>query len=137
MNERMAELLADGPVVTDGACGTQLHERGLTVGECSDAWNESHPELVEEVGRLYVEAGSQLILSNTFLGNRIMLARHGLADQAAELTRRGAEIACRAADGRARVFGSMGPTGATLAMSFRKRSEFMVMALTLLRDWKA
>ena len=116
MNERLAELLADGPVITDGACGTQLHERGLPVGECGDAWNLSHPERVEEVGRLYVAAGSQLILTNTFLGNRIMLQRYGLSDQAAELNRRGAEIARRAADGRARVFGSMGPTGVMLMM---------------------
>ena len=66
-----------GPVVTDGAWGTQLQSRGLPVGACPDAWNLSHPEAVEAVARAYVEAGSRIILTNTFGANRVILARHG------------------------------------------------------------
>ena len=80
---------AAGPVVTDGAWGTQLQQRGLPVGACPDAWNLTQPEKVEEVARAYVEAGSQVILTNTFGANRFILARHGLADQVAEINRAG------------------------------------------------
>ena len=59
MHPTLEKLLAGGPVVTDGAWGTQLQARGLPVGACPDAWNLSHPDKVEEVARAYVEAGSQ------------------------------------------------------------------------------
>ena len=107
-------LAAAGPVVTDGAWGTQLLARGLPPGECPDAWNLSRPEQVEEVARAYVEAGSQVILTNTFRANRLTLAGHGLAEKAEKINRAGVEISRRAAAGRARVFASMGPTGKLL-----------------------
>ncbi len=107
-------LVANGPVVTDGAWGTQLQARGLTPGECPDAWNLSHPEKVEEVARAYVEAGSQVILTNTFRANRVALAGTGLGDRIAEINRAGVAISLRAAGGNARVFASMGPGGKML-----------------------
>jgi methionine synthase I (cobalamin-dependent) len=105
-----------GIVVTDGAWGTQLQERGLEVGACPDGWNLTHPDRVEEVARSYVEAGSQVILTNTFGANRFTLARHGLDAKVAEINRAGVEISRRAADGRAQVFASVGPTGIMLMM---------------------
>ena len=75
MHPLIAQLLATKPIVTDGAWGTQLQQRGLDVGQCPDAWNLDHPDRVEEVARAYVEAGSQIILTNTFGGSRISLAR--------------------------------------------------------------
>ena len=89
MHGTLEKLLAAGPVATDGAWATQLQERGLAVGECPDAWNLKQPELVEQVARAYVEAGSRVILTNTFGANRFVLARHHLAEQAAAINDRG------------------------------------------------
>lgn len=108
------ELLADQPVVTDGAWGTQLQERGMPAGECPDQWNLSHAQLVEEVPRAYVEAGSRIVLTNTFRSNRVALAGYDLADKTEAINRAGGEISLRAADGRAKVFGSIGPSGKML-----------------------
>jgi methionine synthase I (cobalamin-dependent) len=71
---------------------------------------------VQEVPQVYVEAGSQIILTNTFRANRVALADYELADQVPAINRAGAEISCRAAGDRARVFGSMGPSGKMLMM---------------------
>lgn len=114
MNETFAALMAGGPVVTDGGWGTLFLEMGLKPGEIGDAWNLTHPERVESVPRAYVEAGSQVILTNTFLSNRLTLEAHGLADRLRELNLAGVEISRRAAGGRAAVFGSIGPTGKLL-----------------------
>lgn len=111
MSQSIEQLLANGPVVTDGAWGTQLQARGLSSGDCPDSWNLLHPERVEEVPRAYVEAGSQVILTNTFRANSVSLASYGLADQAGEINRAGAAISRQAAAGRAAVFGSIGPSG--------------------------
>jgi methionine synthase I (cobalamin-dependent) len=116
MHRLLKELTAAGPVVTDGAWGTQLQERGLEVGASPDGWNLMHSERVEEVARAYVEVGSQIILTNTFGANRFTLARHGLADKVVEINRAGVEISRRAAAGRAKVFASVGPTGIMLMM---------------------
>ena len=107
------DLLAGRPVVTDGAWGTQLQAQGLDSGECPDGWNLLYPERVEAVARAYVEAGSRVILTNTFRANRISLEASGLADRAAEINRRGVEIS-KFAPGHL-VFASMGPTGKLLA----------------------
>lgn len=101
-------------MLTDGAWGTQLQARGLPIGEFPDAWNLSHPAEVQAVARAYVEAGSQVILTNTFGANRLRLAEAGLADQVAAINRRGVEISKQAASGRAAVFASIGPTGKLL-----------------------
>ena len=114
MQALIETLLADAPVITDGAWGTQLQARGLPIGGCPDQWNLTHAELVEKVPRDYIEAGSQIILSNTFRANRVALADYGLADQAAAISRAGAGISRRAAGDRARVFASIGPSGKML-----------------------
>jgi len=110
----LQQLLEAGPVLTDGAWGTQLQVRGLSAGECPDAWNLSHPDRVAEVARTYVEAGSQVILTNTFGANRVRLADYGLGERVAQINRAGVEISRRAADGRAKVFASIGPSGKML-----------------------
>lgn len=112
--ELIETLLSESPVVTDGAWGTQLQARGLPSGDCPDAWNLSHPELVEEVPRAYMAAGSRIVLTNTFRANRVALAGYGLADQTAAINGAGGEISVRAAEGRATVFGSIGPSGKLL-----------------------
>ena len=106
----------NGPIITDGAWGTQLQLRGMPVGSCPDEWNLIHPEKVEEVARAYVEAGSQVILTNTFGANRYILGRHGLVDKVAEINRIGVELSKKAAQSKAKVFASIGPSGIMLLM---------------------
>ena len=78
-------------VVTDGAWGTQLQAQGLRAGACPDAWNVESPAAVEAVARRYVQAGSHVILTNTFRSNRFALDHWGLGDRAAEEIARGAQ----------------------------------------------
>jgi methionine synthase I (cobalamin-dependent) len=110
----LEKLLAAGPVVTDGAWGTQLQARGLGIGEFPDLWNLTNPGKVEEVARAYVAAGSRVILTNTFGANRVRLAETGRAAEAAQINRAGVEISKRAAAGKAAVFASIGPSGKLL-----------------------
>jgi len=112
----LVQMAAQGPVVTDGAWGTQMQARGLGLGEFPDAWNLTHPDRVGEVARAYVEAGSQIVLTNTFGANRLRLAEAGLTDQVAAINQRGAAISREAAAGCARVAGSIGPTGKLLML---------------------
>jgi len=125
MNGLFEQLLSRGPVLTDGAWGTEFQARGLEGGECPDYWNLTHPDRVEEVARAYVEAGSQVILTNTFRANRVALGGHGLAPQMREINLRGAEISRRAAAGRARVFASLGPSGKMLMMGEVSEDELL------------
>jgi 5-methyltetrahydrofolate--homocysteine methyltransferase len=108
---RLGDWLAGGPLITDGAWGTELLARGLTPGEAPDTWNLAHPERVEEVARAYVEAGSQVILTNTFRANAI-----AMAGDLEAINRAGVGISRRAAAGRALVFASIGPTGKILML---------------------
>lgn len=114
MHPLLEQLLSRGPVVTDGAWGTQLQARRLGVGEFPDLWNLTNPAQVEEVARAYGEAGSRVILTNTFGANRVRLAETGRAADAAAINRAGVEISKRAAAGRAAVFASIGPSGKML-----------------------
>ncbi len=125
MKELLQRLLSQAPVLTDGAWGSQFLAQGLAPGEAGDVWNLTHPERVAAVARAYVDAGSRVILTNTFLGNRRQLAAHGLADSLEAINRAGVEISRRAADGRASVFGSVGPTGSLLAMGEVSEQELL------------
>ena len=112
---RLLSLLGPGLVITDGAWGTEFQKRGLAIGEPADLWNLTRPEDVEAVARAYVEAGSKVILTNTFRGNPVALAAVGQEHQALAINRKGAELSKRQAGSGARVFGSIGPTGKVLA----------------------
>ena len=114
MHPLIEQLLATGPIVTDGAWGTQLQARGLPVGVCPDGWNLTHADRVGEVAAAYVAAGSRVILTNTFGANRIRLAEFALADMTAKINERGAAISKKAAGKQALVFASIGPTGKML-----------------------
>lgn len=114
MHPLFQSLLAGGPVVTDGAWGTELQKLGLPPGEHPDLWNLTHPASVREVASRYVEAGSAVILTNTFRSNRIALAAHGRSGDARALNAAGVRISLDAALGRARVFASIGPSGKML-----------------------
>jgi methionine synthase I (cobalamin-dependent) len=116
MNKTIQELLKSKPVILDGAWGTQMQSKGLPDGACPDEWNVSSPEKVEEVAREYIEAGSQVIITNTFSATRICLEQSGLAEKVIEINRAGVQISKRAAGDKAMVFGSLGPTGRSLFM---------------------
>ena len=108
-----------GTFILDGGWGTQLQLRGLPIGEHPDFWNLSHPNMVREVASAYIQAGSDIILTNTFGSNRFLLAKHGAEDKIAELNRAGVrlskEVARNAPSGQnRRVFASIGPTGVML-----------------------
>jgi len=109
---RLREWLKGGLLITDGAWGTELQARGLPPGTISDTWNLTHPEKVEEVARAYVEAGSQVILTNTFRANAIAM-KDVAKDQLDAINRAGVNISKRVA-GHALVFASIGPTGKML-----------------------
>jgi len=108
------KIITQGPVLTDGAWGTQLQVRGLAPGEVPDLWNVTRPDKVAEVARAYVEAGSQIILTNTFGANRLRLAEGGCADRVKEINEAGARISREAARNHALVFASIGPSGKML-----------------------
>ncbi len=127
MHPLIESLLIESPVLTDGSWGTQIQKRGLSRGECPDSWNLSHPELVEEVARLYVDAGSRIILTNTFGANRAVLERFRLGDKTAEINTEGVQISKRAAKDRAYVFASMGPSGKMLVTKETTEAELQAV----------
>jgi 5-methyltetrahydrofolate--homocysteine methyltransferase len=103
-----------GSILLDGAMGTMLMEAGLKEGACPEKWNVTYPERVKKVHRLYIQAGSHLILTNTFGGSRYQLAMHDSGDQVVPLNKAAAENARTEADAAPHlvvVAGSMGPTG--------------------------
>ena len=112
-------LLQEGrPLLADGATGTNLFEAGLASGETPELWNDTHPEKIRALIQSFVDAGSDIVLANSFGGNRRRLMLHGLQDRVRELNRRAAEIARDVADRSGRrvvVGGSLGPTGDLLA----------------------
>ena len=113
-------------LIADGAWGTQLAAAGLPAGEAPEAWNAEHPEAVAAVARGYVEAGADIILTNTFGGTRWKLEKAGLGERTAELNRLGAALSRREAEGRAWVFASVGPTGEFVApLGLRSEEEFV------------
>jgi methionine synthase I (cobalamin-dependent) len=102
------EWLAGSLLIADGAWGTESQARGLAPGVAPDTWNLTHPERVEAVARCYVEASSQIILTNTFRTNSV-----AMEDDMEAIDRAGGALSKRA-DGDALVIASIGPTGKIL-----------------------
>ncbi len=123
---KLREWLAGGLLISDGAWGTELQARGLPPGAAPDAWNLSNPAAVESVARAYADAGSQVILTNTFRANAI--AMQGDLDA---INRAGVEISKRAAAGRALVFASIGPTGQMMLYGQQVTDAFAAQAASL------
>lgn len=108
-------LLAEkGVLLADGATGTNLFKMGLTSGDAPELWNDTHPDRIRALHRSFVEAGADVILTNSFGCNRRRLALHGLEGRVAELAETAARLARAEADAAGRpvvVGGSVGPTG--------------------------
>lgn len=115
MKKRLQEVLIERCLVCDGAMGTQLMLAGLANGECGEMWNLTHPERVLKIQRNYMEAGADCLITNTFGGNRLMLKRHGHADDLLAVNQAGAGLAREAFGEQAGfVLGDLGPLGAIL-----------------------
>jgi len=114
MHPLIESLIKNGPAVTDGSWGTQMQKRGLKRGQNPDYWNLTHADQVREVAAQYVDAGSQIILTNTFGASRLSLANFDLADKTVDINMSGVRISKEAASDRACVFASIGPTGKML-----------------------
>jgi len=113
----LIDYLQEGNLlIADGATGTMLQTMGLPAGMAPDLWNVERPDAVRAHYRSYLDAGSEVILANTFGGNRIKLERTGGLDaRMVELNRAGASLAVEEAGGEVYVAGDMGPTGELLA----------------------
>jgi len=111
--------------ITDGAWGTELQRRGLPPGDSPELWNVENPDAVEAVARGYIEAGSEIILTNTFGANQYVLARHCQADRVPELAEAGVVISRRTAGNDAKVFASVGPTGKIVMVEEVSHEEFI------------
>jgi len=98
-------------LVIDGAMGTEMMKLGLGVGECGEIWNIEQPDKILRIQQGYVDAGADIIITNTFSANRIALQKHGLTDKAGELIQAGVELAKKAAGDSRIVLGDIGPTG--------------------------
>jgi homocysteine S-methyltransferase len=112
------ERLARGPIICDGAMGTQLYERGVPFERCFEAQNLSDPELIRRIHLDYIAVGAEIIETNTFGANRVRLATHGLEGSVRRINRAGARVARDARDLSGQpVFlaGSIGPLGRPLA----------------------
>lgn len=107
----LKERMSGGVFLLDGAMGTQLFACDIEAGKCNDYLNIESPEIILDIQKAYIKAGSDAVLTNTFGANKIALARHGLADKVKEINIAGAKIARSAAGDTKYVLGDIGPCG--------------------------
>lgn len=112
--EEFAALCRSRPLLLDGATGSNLMKRGMPRGVCTELWIDAHPEILLDLQREYVAAGSDIIYAPTFSANRHTLQREGLGDQVSDLNRRLVALSRQAAGGKALVAGDMTTTGVPL-----------------------
>lgn len=108
---KLIERLGKEVLIIDGSMGALLQSEGLPSGYAPDLWNLEKPEAIASVHKRYVEAGAQIIISNTFGASRPRLEEYGRQNDLKKINRAGIEIARKAADGRALVAGGSGPSG--------------------------
>jgi len=114
---KVLDKIAGGKVlVSDGAWGTFLHQKGLKADECPESWNLTRPDDVLEIASSYVQAGADIVLTNSFGASPLKLEGYGLEKQCYDLNRSAAEISRKAAGEQTLVVGSMGPTGKMVMM---------------------
>ncbi len=118
MTDFLSLLSSTTPLLTDGAMGTLLHTHGVEHTHCFDELNLTEPAKVADVHRQYIEAGAQIILTNTFGANRFKLSKHGLENKLAEINRAGVELAKRVVSASFKdvlIAGDIGPLGVRIA----------------------
>ena len=104
-------LLRNGTVILDGATGSNLRASGMPVGVCTEQWVLEHPEVLQNLQRAYVEAGSQIVYAPSFSANRLSLSMYALEDQLAAMNRALVQLSRDAVGGRAYVAGDMATCG--------------------------
>lgn len=109
------QTLTRNVILLDGATGSNLMAKGMPRGICTEAWVIEHKDIIQDLQRAYVEAGSRIIYAPTFGGNRMSLAQHGLEDRIEEINHTLVSYAKEAADGRAYVAGDITTTGKILS----------------------
>ena len=107
----LERLLGGGVLISDGATGTYLQSHGLEPGGCPEEFNASHPETGQQMAKDYFDAGSDMVLTNSFGANKFMLKKYGHGDRVSELNRLAAQHARSAAPPGGLVAGSVGPSG--------------------------
>lgn len=110
----LRQLITNGPVILDGATGTNLMEAGMPMGICPEAWILEHPEVMKELQRSYVEAGAQIVYAPTFTANRIKLAEYHLEKHLEEMNRALVKLSREAVGENAYVAGDITMTGKQL-----------------------
>lgn len=123
MGKLVEKLIQKKVLLGDGAWGTLLMESGLQAGECPESWNLYYPEKVFAVAAHYIDAGSDLIETNSFGGSRFKLKHYGLEDKTRAINVEAARISRQAAGTDHIVLGSVGPTGKILMMEDVSRDE--------------
>jgi 5-methyltetrahydrofolate--homocysteine methyltransferase len=123
-------LTSDGVIIADGAAGTMLQQAGLQLGPAPERWNIENPAKIHELHRAYLDAGSEIILTNTFGGTRIRLQMDGLGEKVHAVNAAGARIAREEAGENAWVLGDMGPTGQILEPLGNLNRDAAVAAFT-------
>jgi len=103
-------------LVSDGAWGTFLQQKGLPVGECPEQWNLTHPDIIQDIARSYIDAGADIIQTNSLGGSHLKLEYYGLAGQVSEINEIAAHLSREMAGDNHWVIGSIGPTGKMLCM---------------------
>jgi len=117
MRAAFSEAIRENKIlISDGAWGTFLQSEGLQSGECPEEWNISHPDVVRAIARHYIEAGSDMVETNTFGGSRHKLDLFGMGDRTYAFNREGAKLSRSAAGEDHWVLGSVGPSGVMLMM---------------------
>ncbi len=111
MKSIIEQLQKNKILVSDGGWGTYLYAKGLQMGDCPELWNETHRADVFDVAKSYIDAGADMIETNSFGGSKIKLEQYNLGDRTYELNKMAAEISREAAGSDKFVLGSVGPTG--------------------------
>ena len=126
MTNKFLELLENGTILADGAMGTMLHAKGVGFDKCFDELNITNPSAVADIHREYIEAGAQLIITNTFGANKFKLEKHGLEEDVREINHKGVELAKRIVAASFKdvlVAGDVGPLGVRIAPYGRVQLE--------------
>ena len=126
MNNKFLDLLSSQTILADGAMGTMLHTHGVGFDKCFDELNLTNPAAVAEIHRAYIEAGAQLVITNTFGANRFKLTKHGLQDDVVEINKAGVDLAKRVVSASFKevlVAGDVGPLGVRIAPFGRVQPE--------------